>query len=342
MTSGRRGVVTAGTWCVDTNKVVDAWPAEDGIAEYGSESQEGGGSACNLALDVRALDSDLPIETIAVVGDDDNGRWLRDLAERNAVACRQMHVIPGERTHISDAFVSTASKRRTHIQRPGVAALLDPTHFDFQATRGKLLHLGLPGCHRRLDEDAGPDGNGWVTILRAAKAAGIRTNLELVSLGSDRLRQIVLPCLAHLDMLVVNDAEIGALTLRATVSDGVTDLQACAQAAAAVLEQGSMDIVVVHSPAGAVAVPRGGPAQVQAAVAVPISAIAGANGAGDAFAAGILYGVHEDWPLQDSLKLGHAVAAASLRKVSTTEGVESWKGCLALANNWGWRSLPGA
>ena len=32
-------------------------------------------------------------------------------------------------------------------------------------------------------------------------------------------------------------------------------------------------------------------------VAVPQSAIVGANGAGDAFAAGMLYGLHEQWPI---------------------------------------------
>jgi sugar/nucleoside kinase (ribokinase family) len=201
----RRGIITAGTWCVDTNKIVDFWPAEDGLAEYGDETREGGGSACNLALDIRAFDPDLHIETIAVVGDDANGRWLRELADNSGIGTRQMHILPGERTHISDAFVSTATRRRTHIHRQGVAASLSPTHFDFSATTGKFLHLGLPGCHRMLDESDEADGNGWVTILRAAHAAGIRTNLELASVTPSTLRRIVLPCLPHLDTLIIND-----------------------------------------------------------------------------------------------------------------------------------------
>jgi sugar/nucleoside kinase (ribokinase family) len=339
---GRSGIITAGTWCVDTNKVVDFWPAEDGIAEYGAETREGGGSACNLALDVRALDADMPLETIGVVGDDENGRWLRELADNARIGTRQMHVVPGERTHISDAFVSSATRRRTHIHRPGVAELLNPQHFDFSATTGKLLHLGMPGCHRTMDESRGADGNGWVTVLRAARAAGIKTNLEVASVNPQTLRRVVLPCLPHLDMLIVNDAEIGAVSGLPTISDGVPDLAMCARAAATIIERGSMELIVIHSPAGAVALPRGGSPHFAAAVAVPSAAIAGANGAGDAFAAGVLYGIHENWLLPDFVKLGHAAAAASLRRVSTTGSVENWRACLQLASDWGWRSLPAA
>ena len=64
------------------------------------------------------------------------------------------------------------------------------------------------------------------------------------------------------------------------------------------------------------------------------------TGAGDAFAAGFLYGHHEGMPVEASLKLAHASAAASLRSVGTTGSVETAAGCLALAERWGWRSMP--
>jgi hypothetical protein len=37
-----------------------------------------------------------------------------------------------------------------------------------------------------------------------------------------------------------------------------------------------------------------------------------------------------------TLALAHAVAAASLRRVGTTDGVLHWQECLALAERWGW------
>ena len=64
----------------------------------------------------------------------------------------------------------------------------------------------------------------------------------------------------------------------------------------------------------------------------------GANGAGDAFAAGMIYGVHEDWPLENSLALAHATAACSLRSVTTSGSVVGWRETLKLADAWGWRT----
>jgi sugar/nucleoside kinase (ribokinase family) len=97
------------------------------------------------------------------------------------------------------------------------------------------------------------------------------------------------------------------------------------------------ELVVVHFPAGAVAVTREGTVLRKPSVRVPREEIRSSNGAGDAFAAGILFGVHEGWPLQRSLALANASAATSLRSPTTTGSVEHWRECLVLADRWGWR-----
>jgi sugar/nucleoside kinase (ribokinase family) len=71
---------------------------------------------------------------------------------------------------------------------------------------------------------------------------------------------------------------------------------------------------------------------------VPAEEIVAANGAGDAFAAGFLYGFHEGWALGECLHLAHASAGASLRAISTSGAVETWQGCMALAKRWGDRA----
>ena len=56
-----------------------------------------------------------------------------------------------------------------------------------------------------------------------------------------------------------------------------------------------------------------------------------------AFAAGVLYGIHEGWPIRDSLTLGLCASASALRSISTTSSVGTVAECLALAGQWGWR-----
>ena len=335
--SVRSGVDTGWTWCCDHNKVVEYWPKEDGLVEILVEERQGGGPGCNLAVDLRKLDPEFFVETIGLVGDDDDGRLLIAEADAHGINRDQLHITRDRPTNYTDAYSSRRTGRRTHIFQQGVSSRLSPDHFDFKITRGRILHLGLPGIHRTMDGPWADEPNGWVAVLKNARSAGLATNMELASVDPSTLARLVRPCLAHLDFLIVNDVEIGSLTGQATHKDGVTDVEAVTSAANAVLETGAMQVVVVHFPLGAVAIQRSGQTQVRPSVRVPPAEVTGANGAGDAFAAGVLYGLHEGWALEDALKLGHAAAAASLRGVGTTETVGPWRECLRLAEQWGWR-----
>jgi sugar/nucleoside kinase (ribokinase family) len=337
MAQRRSGFVTGGTWCVDRNKLLPYWPAEDGLVEIEAVEQRGGGSGCNFAADMRRLDPAMPVETIGLVGEDADGRFLLAEADAFGIGRAQLHTTNRIATQYTDAFGSRRSGRRTHLYFPGTAALLTPEHFDFSRTTASILHLGLPGVHRIMDAPWAGEANGWVAVLRQARAAGLRTNMELASIAPARLADLVRPCLPHLDTLIVNDHEIGALGGEATVAGDVTDIDACTRAVQAVLALGPMSLVVAHFPAGAVAAVRGGGTVRQPSVRVPPDAIAAANGAGDAFAAGMMLGVHAGWSVEDCLALGHATAAASLRALSTTGAVEGWRDCLALAERWGYR-----
>lgn len=334
----RWGIVTGGTWCVDHNKFVTHWPSEDEVVEILSNEVRGGGSACNLAIDVKRLDPDIPVSTIGLIGDDEDGRIL--IAEADAAGIDRTGLAIAETgdTSYTDAFNSAKSGRRTHLYLPGTAAQLTPDHFDFNEISARILHLGLPGIHPRLDSVWGDDENGWVTVLKKARAAGIATNLELCSIPAERIAQIVGPCLTHLDLLVVNDFEIAAIAGQDTGHRKDVDVQQCLSAARSALAKGAMQLVVAHFPGGAVAVGPDGAEILKPSVDIPMDAIQGTNGAGDAFAAGLIYGLHQEWSVTAAIELGHASAAASVRGLGTTDTVVSWRECLALAASWGWRN----
>jgi sugar/nucleoside kinase (ribokinase family) len=335
--AGRRGFITGGSWCVDRNKLIEFWPEEDSICEILSEERRNGGSGSNLAINMKKLDPDMPVETIAIVGDDDDGRFLQAEADRYGIDRRQMTVSQAAPTHYTECFGSKRTGRRTHMTFNGVGAHLSPDHFDFSATRTKILHLGLPGVHRTMDGPWNDEANGWVAVLKKARAAGLLTNIELVSIEPARIAALARPCLPHLDLMVVNDHEIGAVAGEQTVTAGGTDVDACIRAMRMVLSQSALTIVAVHFPKGALAVDRSGNLIRQPSLRVPKEEIVGANGAGDAFAAGFLYGFHEGWEPAACLALAHATAGASLRGISTTGTVESWQTCLSLARQWGSR-----
>ena len=338
--AARRGVLTAGTWCVDLNQTVARWPAEDTMNHILELDRQGGGSGCNMAIDIKRLDPVMPVETMGVIGDDGEGRFLADQCDLYGVGREGLLALPGAETSFTDCVNSRESGRRTHFYYAGVAAQLCPDHFDFRRTQTRVLHLGLPGAHDVMDAPWRGDSTGWATVLKAARAAGLKTNLELVTTSRDKVQTFGRSCAPHLDLMIVNDYEIGAVADVETRADGRAAPARIVEALRAALALGPMEMVVSHFPEGAIAVTRDGAVVSLGSVAMPAGDIAGVNGAGDAFAAGVLYGWHEGFALTDALALGHATAAASMREVSTTKGVAPVADALALARRCGYRPSP--
>lgn len=334
----RRGFITLGTWCLDRNIVLDFWPNEDMAAHVHHITLAGGGSACNFAVNIKKLDPEMHVETQGLIGDGEKADFLISIADTFGI--RRSGLIRSDLgdTQTTDAFVSQKTNRRTHILYAGVADFLTPEHFDFSNTTAKIAHFGLPSLHKTMDQSWQSEENGWLASLKEAQKHGLHTNLELVAGNETKLKEIVVPCLPHLSSLVVNDHEIGAITGIQTQSNNATNIDKIKFAANSVLKKGRMDFVLVHFPQGAILVTRDGKEIIQPSVDIPLQLIKGTNGAGDAFSAGFFYGFHENWPLLDAIKLGHASAAASLRSVETYTCVQSVRECLDLTNKWGWRS----
>lgn len=327
----RRGIICAGCWTLDRIRLIDHWPAQEQLAEITGNDQQGGGSAHNVALDLRRMDDSLPVYGLGLIGQDPEGDFLQSQCLRYGVDCRGLQRTDAAGTSYTEVYSVTADGRRTFFHHRGANDVLSPEHLGLTAIPGRILHLGLLGLHRTLDSPWQSDANGWITVLRQARALGITTNIELVSISAERIREIAEPCLPYLDYLIVNDREIGGLTGIETLNGDTTDVDACTLAAQTALSRGAMQCVVVHYPGGAVLVRRDQTPVSSTSVPVPPGDIVGSVGAGDAFAAGMLYGLHEGWEDTRCLELAHAVAAASLRAANTVGAVESVSICLAYA-----------
>jgi sugar/nucleoside kinase (ribokinase family) len=334
----RKGVLCGGCWLVDHNNAISHWPQQETLTQIVSSEHQGGGPAHNLAIDLTRLAPGFPVWGTGVLGDDDAGRFLLNSCAERGIDHSALHILAGARTSHTDVMTVKSTGKRTFFHHQGANALLSPEHFDFTACPARILHLGAPGIHATMDAPYQGEANGWVDVLRRAQAAGLYTNLEMISGTPEEIRRLVLPCLAHLDSLIVNDFEAGVLSGIDLLGESETSAQAARQAAQALLALGPMRLVVIHFPGGCVAATRAGEVLAKPSLNVPPEAITGANGAGDAFAAGVLYGIHEDWPLDDSLNLGLCAAASALRSVSTTASVGSVAQCLALGQDWGWRA----
>ncbi|HYD42850.1 MAG TPA: carbohydrate kinase family protein [Anaeromyxobacter sp.] len=336
----RRGVLCGGSIMVDVNKTIDRWPEEDGIAFIEGETSDSGGPGFNLAVDLARLGAPFPIDVVGVLGDDVHGLLVREVCRAAGLGAAGLTTLPGLRTSHTDVMIVKEDGRRTFFHDPGANAVLAPEHFDLARSAARILHLGAPGIHATMDRER-PGGNGWAEVLSRGRAAGMWTNLELVTLVPERQRTLALPCLPHLDSVVVNELEAGALAGIDTHRDGAPDLDRAEAAARRLLELGVRELAVVHFPTGAVAAARGGRAFRQGSVRVPPAEVKSTNGAGDAFASGVVLGLHEGWPVERCLEAGVCVAAVSLGAFSTSGAIRPIEECLAYGRAHGFRGTGG-
>ncbi len=338
--SPRAGIVCAGTLLVDAGKVIDAYPALDHLATIEQVTLSTGGPALNMAVDLRQLGASFPVGVVGVVGDDENAAFILAACLRLGISTSGVRKLPGAVTSFTDAMVERDGGRRTMFHHSGANALFDVSSVEVESLGAAMLHAGAPGIHPIMDRPRPGGGTGWSALLERAQAAGMHTNMELVSLEPGRLAAAARPCLPYLDSIVINEFEAGAVTgidAPVPVADGPVDWAALEVMALGLIERGVAALAVVHFPAGCVAAAPGGRTWRQGSVRLTRDQVRSTTGAGDAFAAGVILGLHEGWPTERCLRLGVASAAACVRDPSTSGGIKRAGACLADADQAGYR-----
>ncbi|MDP0501831.1 MAG: carbohydrate kinase family protein [Verrucomicrobiota bacterium JB022] len=333
------GIIAAGNWILDQVKLLDVWPEQDALATIRSQTAGNGGSPYNLLKDLALLGARFPLRAVGLVGDDAYGRDIIADCRNHGIDTAQLATTPAAPTSYTDVMTVASTGRRTFFHHRGANALLGPEHFNLEGQAARWFHLGYLLLLDRLDA-IGPDGRPVAAaVLERARSAGLKVSLDCVSEAGPRLRQVVSPVLPLVDLLFINDFECEGLTGISLRQGEALCTSSVEKAARQLVAQGVREWVVVHFPEGACACSAQGEVCWQGSVCLPQEFIAGAAGAGDAFAAGVLYCLHDERPMAAALELGVAAAAASLRDVTCSAGVQKAEDCIALAADYGCRSL---
>ncbi|MGI9137271.1 MAG: carbohydrate kinase family protein, partial [Candidatus Nanopelagicales bacterium] len=330
----RSGVLCVGTAIVDVGKVIEAYPVLDHLVIIDEVFMSTGGAALNLSSDLRYLGAQFPVAVLAAIGEDENGRYILDECLRLGVERSAISVLPDVVTSFTDAMVEREGGRRTFFHYLGANAQLDASGFDIEGSSFRILHVGIPGLHPLMDAVRSDGSNGWADLMRRARRAGIHVNLELTSLAPEKVREVALPFLGHCDTVIINELEAGALTgieSEAPGADGPVDWASLESMARGLIELGVQSMAVVHFPAGAVAATADGRMIRQGSVRVPLNLLRSTTGAGDAFASGVLLGIHDGLEVEECLELGVAAAASCVQSPYTSRGLASAPECLAQA-----------
>ena len=336
--SERRGLIGGGNWIIDQVKLIDVYPQREQLANILRQAQGTGGAPYNVLIDLAKLGVPFPLYAAGLVGNDPLGEQILEDCAKNKIDIRHLKATPRAPTSYTDVMTEQGNGRRTFFHHRGANALWDGDDLDFSRSKAKIFHLGYLLLLDAMDAPDGKFGTQAARVLASAQQAGLKTSVDVVSEDSDRFGRIVGPALKHVDYCILNEIEAGKTTgFKIRQADGVLDTVALRHAAGALLQQGVRELVVIHFPEGGFARTRKGEDVWQSSLKLPAKYIAGTAGAGDAFCAGVLLGLHENWDLQRCLLTGACVAASSLSDPTCTGGVRSLASAVALAKKFGIR-----
>ena len=258
-----------------------------------------GGCASNAALDLARLG--VKVGVAGCVGNDVLGQFVSDTLAQGRVATGGIQRVAGINTACT-MIVNVRGQDRRFVSSVGANARMTVEHIPTDWLRqAKVFYLGgylmLPGLERTEVR----------SLLRAARAAGCKTVLDLVYIGSPNSWDALALLLPETDVFLPNDDEAAALT-------GQHDPVAQAEA---FRKLGAATVVITQGEKGCVWVGEG----LRLRAGVYPTEFVGGTGAGDAFDAGYIMGLLQGEGPEGCIRWGAALGASCVRSVSATDGV---------------------
>lgn len=308
------GIVCAGNWIVDIVHAIDRWPDKSELVTIMREVEGIGGGAANVLLALDAFGVDVPLFAMGLVGADQHGATCRAALAGSRADLRWLKSTPRAMTAHTHVMTIPGDSR-TFFYHPGCNDLLSEHDLPVEAAANGgagLFYLGYLNLLGALDAlKAGQ--TGAARVLARARAAGMVTCVDLVSKAGPDFAAVVAASLPQIDYLFLNEVEADLAT--GIAINGPADHTGIARAARALLDKGVHGAVIIHTPALGVWVDGSG---VVTRAPDPAPLIINPLGAGDAFCAGVIWGIHQGWAADRALGLGHRAAAECLKGETAT------------------------
>ncbi len=307
-------VVCLGIFVADAlGRPIDRFPEFGRLVLFDQLELHTGGCASNTAIGLAKLG--VEVATIGRVGEDEFGDFILGHLEKCGINTTGMKRDKDAST--SFTFVSIASDgERAFLHTLGANAHFSLEDVDMDRVKGaKILHIAGTFLMPKID------GEPTARLLKEAKAAGVITSLDTAY--NDRLPDwlsVLAPSLPFMDYFLPSVEE----------ARRVSGLREPEEVARFFLDRGVKVVGLKMGLDGAYVASK------DEEVRVPIYQVetVDTTGAGDAFAAGFLQGVLEEWPLKECAKLGNAVAALVVGAIGTSAGLKTFEETLKVKEEW--------
>ena len=318
----RKGICCAGNILVDITYPIETWPKQGELTHITEGIQSStGGSVCNTITDLARLDPEMPLVASGFAGHDAEGDFVLEEMGKYKNIDLSMVRRTG-RTSFTAVMCNNQTKERTFFQHAGANAYYGEDDIDWEKLNVDIFHIGYILLLPALDAEDAEYGTKMARLLHRAQKAGMKTSIDVVSESGSRFERLVRPALRYTDYCVINELETQQTTgVRLRDEDGTLHPENMEQALLKLRECGVSTWAVIHCPEMGCGLDADGNYYEAKSLKLPKGYIQGTTGAGDAFCAGILYAAETGRTLPEALRIGACAAAASLSRVSASDGV---------------------
>ncbi len=258
-----------------------------------------GGCAANVAVDLAKMQ--MPAAVVGRVGDDVAGRVVADMLRQHGLDVSALRHTAGVDTS-QTLIVNVAGQDRRFIHTFGANAEFRAADLPLELVgRCKVLYLGGYLLMGNLHQEE------LVPVFAAARQAGAKTVLDVVTPGPADYLSRLDRLLPHVDVFLPNNHEAELITGERDPLRQAETFHRLGAGTAIVTLGGDGAVVVgerLHLRSGT----------------YPVEFVDGSGG-GDAFVAGYVYGLLHALSTEDCLRVASALGASCVRAIGTTTGV---------------------
>lgn len=340
MSQKKGGITLAGNILTDVVKTVDCYPNIGMLANISDVSRAVGGCVPNTGIDLKKIDNDLRVTAIGKIGKDEAGEYLLEKFKEYGLECDKVRFSDTKPTSFSDVM-SMPSGERTFFHARGANAEFSPEDINVDALDCDIFHIGYILLLDSMDKADEQYGTVMARLLKAVQKKGIKTSIDVVSDSTADYKAKIIPALKYSNYAIMNEIESGMISdLDPYNEDNTLNVDNIRKTMEVMAKCGVKDKIIIHcKEAGFCYDVKSGEFTSSPSLNIPKEAIKGSVGAGDAFCAGALYGMYNQFSDKEILDFASSAAACNLFAENSIDGMKSAEEIKNMAAKYGRKEI---
>ena len=234
--------------------------------------------------------------------------------------------------------MSMPSGERTFFHKKGANVEFSPDDINFDKLNASIFHIGYILLLDTFDNKDEKYGTVMAGFLHDVQKRGIKTSVDVVSSSNpDEYKEKIIPALKYCDYAFMNEIECCSVEgVEPRKEDGSLHIENIKNTMRKMADYGVKEKIIVHSKERAIVLDVKTEKFTEvSSLKIPKEEIKGSVGAGDAFCAGCLYGLYNNFSDNQLLEFASAAAACNLFEANSIDGMKSRNEIIKIAEKYG-------